>query len=133
MSNNVLVFGAVRDLLLEGKSVKISVKGQSMLPFFRSGSTILLRPLRDGDLRRLNVVLADIGGHFAVHRIIRVEPNRITLLGDGNTAGVEIVAPEAIYGIVDISALHRFFARLWLWMRPLRRYPLAILRRICRK
>ncbi|MBR3847282.1 MAG: S24/S26 family peptidase [Alistipes sp.] len=133
MSNNVLVFGAVRDLLLEGKSVKISVKGQSMLPFFRSGSTILLRPLRDGDLRRLNVVLADIGGHFAVHRIIRVEPNRITLLGDGNIAGVEIVAPEAIYGIVEISALHRFFARLWLWMRPLRRYPLAILRRICRK
>ena len=133
MSNNVLVFGAVRDLLLEGKSVKISVKGQSMLPFFRSGSTILLRPLRDGDLRQLNVVLADIGGHFAVHRIIRVEPNRITLLGDGNIAGVEIVAPEAIYGIVDISALHRFFARLWLWMRPLRRYPLAILRRICRK
>ena len=133
MSNNILVFGAVRDLLLEGKSVKISVKGQSMLPFFRSGSTILLRPLRDGDLRRLNVVLADIGGHFAVHRIIRVEPNRITLLGDGNIAGVEIVAPEAIYGIVDISALHRFFARLWLWMRPLRRYPLAILRRICRK
>ncbi len=133
MSNNVLVFGAVRDLLLEGKSVKISVKGQSMLPFFRSGSTILLRPLRDGDLRRLNVVLADIGGHFAVHRIIRVEPNRITLLGDGNIAGVEIVAPEAIYGIVDISALHRFFARLWLWMRPLRRYPLAVLRRICRK
>ncbi|MBQ6881029.1 MAG: S24/S26 family peptidase [Alistipes sp.] len=133
MSNNVLVFGAVRDLLLEGKSVKISVKGQSMLPFFRSGSTILLRPLRDGDLRRLNVVLADIGGHFAVHRIIRIEPNRITLLGDGNIAGVEIVAPEAIYGIVDISALHRFFARLWLWMRPLRRYPLAILRRICRK
>lgn len=133
MSNNVLVFGAVRDLLLEGKSVKISVKGQSMLPFFRSGSTILLRPLRDGDLRRLNVVLADIGGHFAVHRIIRVEPNRITLLGDGNIAGVEIVAPEAIYGIVDISALHRFFARLWLWMRPLRRYPLAVLRHICRK
>lgn len=104
-----------------------------MLPFFRSGSTILLRPLRDGDLRRLNVVLADIGGHFAVHRIIRVEPNRITLLGDGNIAGVEIVAPEAIYGIVEISALHRFFARLWLWMRPLRRYPLAVLRRICRK
>lgn len=133
MSNNVLVFGTVRDLLLEGKSVKISVKGQSMLPFFRSGSTILLRPLRDGDLRRLNVVLADIGGHFAVHRIIRVEPNRITLLGDGNIAGVEIVVPEAIYGIVEISALHRFFARLWLWMRPLRRYPLAVLRRICRK
>ncbi len=133
MSNNLLVFGAVRDLLLEGRSVQVAVRGQSMLPFFRSGSTIVLRPLREGDLRPLNVVLADIGGHFAVHRIIRIEPHCITLLGDGNTVGVEVVTPDKIYGIVDCSATHRFLARLWLWLRPVRRYPLAILRRICRK
>ena len=132
-SNNVLIFSTVRDMLLEGKTVRVTVRGQSMLPFFRSGSTVTLRPLREGDIRRLNVVLADIGGHFAIHRIISVEPDRITLLGDGNTQGTEVVARESIYGIVDCSATHRLFARIWLWMRPLRRFPLAILRRVCRK
>ena len=132
-SNNVLIFSTVRDMLLEGKSVRVTVRGQSMLPFFRSGSTVTLRPLREGDLRRLNVVLADIGGHFAIHRIISVESDRIILLGDGNTQGTEVVRPDAVYGIVDCSATHCFFARIWLWMRPMRRYPLAILRRVCSK
>jgi hypothetical protein len=124
------LFSIVRDTLLEGSTVRIAVNGQSMLPFFRSGSTITLRPIEEGDIRKYNVVMADAGESFVVHRIIEVGEEEVTLLGDGNYLGTERVERNKIYGIVDCSALHIFFAKIWLWMRPVRRYPIAIFRRV---
>ena len=124
------LFAIVRDTLLEGSTVRVSVKGQSMLPFFRSGSTITLRPIKEGDIRKYNVVMADAGNSFVVHRIIEVGEAFVTLLGDGNYLGTERVTRDKIYGVVDCSALHIFFAKIWLWMRPVRRFPLAIFRRV---
>lgn len=134
ITDNTTVFGFVRNLLLEGQAVDVRVMGQSMLPFFRSGSRIRLRPVRPGDLIRGHVVLGETdAGTFVVHRIIRVEASHIVLLGDGNVAGTETIPRERIYGIVDCSPLHLQLARIWLWMRPVRKYPLWILRKICRK
>ena len=130
---NRIAFAQTRDLLLEGQNVRICVQGQSMLPFFRSGSRITLRPLREGDLRRGHVVLGETdNGHFVVHRILTVGDERVTLLGDGNTVA-ETMPPAKVYGVVDCSVIHRVLARVWLWLRPVRRYPLWVLRRICRK
>lgn len=128
--SNRELFSIVRDTLLEGKSVRVSVKGESMLPFFRSGSTITLRPVKKEDIRKYNVVMADAGHAFVVHRIIEVGDDMVTLLGDGNYIGTERVSPDKIYGVVDCSALHILFAKIWLWLRPVRRYPLAIFRRV---
>ena len=114
---NRIAFDQTRDLLLEGQNVRICVQGQSMLPFFRSGSVITLRPLRHEDLRRGAVVMAEtVQGNFVVHRIIQATPEE-----------------AKVYGVVDCSAIHRVLARVWLWLRPVRRYPLWVLRRICRK
>ena len=130
---NRIAFAQTRDLLLEGRNVRICVQGQSMLPFFRSGSVIMLRPLREGDLRLGTVVMAETAqGNFVVHRIIHAAPEEITLLGDGNLT-TEAMPPAKVYGVVDCSATHRALARVWLWMRPIRRYPLWFLRRICKK
>ena len=117
-------------MLLEGKTVRLRVNGQSMLPFLRSGSTIMLRPVQDKDIRKYQIVMADTGNSFVVHRIIEINGQKVTLLGDGNYIGTEQVDRDKIYGIVDCSPLHLFFAKIWLWMRPLRRYPLAIFRRV---
>lgn len=124
------LFGIVRDTLLEGHTVRVSVNGESMLPFFRSGSTITLRPIGKEDIRKYNVVMADAGDSFVVHRIIEVGEKEVTLLGDGNYIGTERVSHDKIYGVVDCSALHLFFAKIWLWLRPVRRYPLALFRRV---
>ena len=128
--NNKASFSLVRDILLEGKSVRVQVQGQSMLPFFRSGSTVTIKPIEKKDFKKLAVVFADAGNHFVIHRIISIEGNLVTLLGDGNIVGTETMLEEKVYGIVHCSPLHLFFARIWLWMRPLRRYPLAVFRRI---
>jgi hypothetical protein len=124
------LFSIVRDTLLEGSTVRVAVKGQSMLPFFRSGSTITLRPIKEGDIRNYNVVMADAGHAFVVHRIIAIDNEIVTLLGDGNIYGTERITRDKIYGTVDCSPLHLFFAKIWLWMRPVRRFPLAVFRRI---
>ena len=106
---NRMLFAETRDQLLAGREVVVRVLGQSMLPFFRSGSRITLRPLREGDLRRGHVVLGETDN------------------------GTETIPRERIYGIVDCGRLHLWLAERWMRLRPLRRYPLAILRRICRK
>ncbi len=132
--DNRTAFGAVRDLLLAGETVRIGVCGQSMLPFFRSGEVIRLRPLREGDLTRGNVVMAQTEqGNYVVHRIYRIDGDRITLLGDGNLRGTEQMDRSMVYGTVDCGRIHRLLALAWMAMRPLRRYPLAVLRRVCRK
>lgn len=132
--SNRLLFAEARDQLLAGRTVTVCVAGQSMLPFFRSGSRITLRPLRAGDLRRGHVVLGETcTGHFVVHRILAVDDDRITLLGDGNTVGTETMPRQRIYGIVDCGRVHLWLAKQWMRLQRWRRYPLAALRRICRK
>lgn len=132
--DNRAAFSNARDILKEGESLSIRVKGQSMLPFFQSGSMIVIRPIKEEDFRRGSVVLAETKrGDFVVHRILRVEGDMVTLLGDGNIYGTESMPRRMVYGTVDCSSLHRALALIWMWMRPIRRYPLAILSRICRK
>lgn len=135
LSDNTTAFSLVRDLLKEGQQVRVCVQGQSMLPFFRSGSTILLRPVRPEELLvRGQVVLGETdAGTFVVHRIYRVDAATVTLLGDGNVAGTERIPRQRIYGTVACGRLHLLLARLWMRMRPVRKYPLWFLKRICRK
>ena len=131
---NEAAFALARDLLHEGRTVSVRVEGQSMLPFFCSGRVIRLRPVAEGDLRRGHVVLGETDtGKFVVHRIVGVGPERITLLGDGNWSGTESIARERVHGIVDCGRVHLALARVWLWLRPVRRYPLWLLRRITPK
>ena len=133
LCENRQAFSLARDLLLEGESVRMTVRGQSMLPFFLSGSTILLQPIGDQPLMRGDVVMAETPqGNFVVHRLYRIEGEMITLLGDGNVKTEQMLRGQ-VYGRVSISKLHRFLGLLWQWMRPVRRFPLAILRRICPK
>jgi len=129
--DNRSAFSQARDLLLEGQCVRMRVCGQSMLPFFRSGSEILLRPVREADFRVGTVVMAQTPyGNFVVHRIYRLEGNRVTLLGDGNLVGTETMEREKVYGVVECGKVHRALARGWQIIRPLRRWPLAVMRRI---
>ena len=130
IEKNTVAFSIVRDLLLEGYTVKVTVQGNSMLPFFTSGSTVELRPVKESDLRKYSLVFADTGSHYVIHRIISVDEDNVTLLGDGNIVGTETMSRDKVYGTIDCSPIHIFFSKIWLLMRPFRRYPLAVLRRI---
>lgn len=134
IANNIL-FGAAHEELNEGRSVLIRVQGQSMLPFFHSGAKVRIEPLREEDIRRGNVLFAQTDeGHYLIHRLIDFEgEGRVTLMGDGNYVGTESIARERLLGCVRISALHRLLALGWVALRPVRKIPLIVLHKVCRK
>ena len=144
MTDDVIIKEAVR-LVQDGVSVTFPVKGRSMLPFIFGGreSVILQKPQ---DLQRGQVVLAEIApDRYVVHRIIKVETGLITLMGDGNISGTESCPPDKVLAIathvVDekgnrrplYSKARNAKAKLWYYIRPLRRYILAALRRLNKK
>ncbi len=144
MTDELIIQEAVR-LVQDGVSVTFPVKGRSMLPFIFGGreSVILQKP---GSLQRGQVVLAQVGpDRYVVHRIIKIEPDRITLMGDGNICGTESCTPSNVLAIathvVDEKGKRRtleskgqmFKAKVWYVIRPLRRIILAVLRRTCKK
>ena len=129
-------------LVNDGVSVTLPVKGQSMLPFIIGGkeSVILTKPLHAqvGD-----IVLAWVEGcRYVVHRIIRIDGEHVTLMGDGNIVGVEHCTTDDVKALVthvvdakgrthDIYNRWRQKAmKAWWYLRPIRRYILAIYRRL---
>ena len=140
MKDELIIEEAVR-LVSEGVCVTLPVDGQSMLPFIIGGqeSVILQKPAQPkvGD-----VVLAWINGNrYVVHRIIRMEGDKVQLMGDGNLTGDEYcrvseVAARADYVITRNGKRCYLYApwrirasRLWWKLKPCRRIILAVYRR----
>lgn len=137
------VMSEVVRLVAEGVSVTLPVNGMSMLPFIIGGreSVVLQKPAA---LHEGQVVLAWVDGtRYVVHRIIGIDGQHITLMGDGNLVGTEHCTAADVKGVVthvmdaqermrDLYSWHRrWAARLWRWLRPVRRYLLAIYIRLC--
>ena len=141
MNDNDVIEEAVR-LVQKGVTVTFPVTGQSMLPFIIGGkeSVILHRP---GLIDVGDVVLAWVDGNrYVVHRIINIDGDRVTLMGDGNVRGTEHCLLKDVKARVthvvsadnkkrDLYSRWRMFgAKVWYWLRPIRRYLLAIYRRL---
>ena len=143
LPNDVLLPKVV-ELIGKGHSVTLPLRGYSMRPFLEDGrdKAVLCR-VDTGSLRRGDVVLAHLPtGKYVIHRIIEISCDNITLLGDGN------LTPEHC-NLGDIQAVVRGFYRkgntqlcsvgsvkwqiyslLWMALRPLRRYLLALYRKM---
>ena len=141
MNDNGFIEEALR-LVQKGVTVTFPVTGQSMLPFIIGGkeSVILHAP---GLTAVGDVVLAWVDGNrYVVHRIINIDGDRVTLMGDGNVAVTEHCRLNDIKARVthvvsadnkkrDLYSRWRVSAaKLWYWLRPIRRYLLAIYRRL---
>jgi len=140
MTDNDIIEEACR-LVREGVNVTLPVKGRSMLPFIIGGkeSVILHRPvlIDVGD-----VVLAWVDGcRYVVHRIIRIDGDNVTLMGDGNLTtehcaldDIKAIATHVVDAKDKTHYLYNrwrmFGAKVWYWLRPIRRYLLAIYRRL---
>lgn len=141
IGDDFILSEAIR-LVGEGVSVTFPVKGRSMLPFIVGDrdSVILESSVapRWGD-----VVLAEVeGDRYVVHRIVKIENERVTLMGDGNLVGREhcrldqirakasyVVRPDGKRCSLDCFR-SRLLAKVWYGLLPLRRWLLAIYRRI---
>ena len=140
-NDDYIIEEAIR-LVDDGVSVTLPVDGRSMQPFIIGGreSVILKKP---DDLKVGNVVLAWADGYrYVVHRIIRIDGNDVVLMGDGNLVGTERCQLSDIKAVathvVDVKGRMRDLyskwrckaAKAWWYLRPIRRYLLAIYRRL---
>lgn len=81
-------------------------------------------------------------GHFILHRLVAIEGEIFVFMGDGNCYGREKCQRSHIIGKVNAvirengkevdcnSVSERRKARIWRWLLPVRRYLLAIRRRL---
>lgn len=139
---NELFLPELIELIGEGHTVTITARGNSMNPFIRNNRDKLVfsafTEVKTGD-----VVLAEISqGTYVCHRIVSIDGDMITLRGDGNTVGTEQCPFSSVRAILtavvrggktyDISTSRTWKTYSWLWMHllPLRRYLLAVYRRL---
>ena len=132
---NDVMLEMVGTFLAEGKSVRMTPKGCSMLPFIRGNrdNVILAKPSRA--LETGDIVLAKVRENYVMHRIWALDGDRIILMGDGNLKRRERCASKDVIGIVteivkpDGRRVRPGKGRFWRAMLPFRRWILAILRR----
>ena len=147
---NDIFFGQVAESLSEGRNVVFTVKGYSMYPFFRNGKYKVCVTGYDGrELHRGEIILFRYRGKYLLHRIYGVEtdPGGTTVyrtVGDGNVRGRETAVPCEIAGVAlkrltpsmkewsCSSWSWRFLSALWMRLYCVRRWCLAVLRRIYR-
>ena len=134
VANQVLLEDAAA-LMKEGREVNFTPLGSSMLPFIRGGKdSVVLRKMPDVEVGDIVLVRME-GPRYVLHRIIEKDGKNITLMGDGNLAGTEKCTVDDVLGTVTavLKAKRRITpgkGRWWRALKPIRRYLLAIYRRI---
>ncbi len=138
-----LMMEEIRTLVSEGKTVTLTVKGNSMNPFIvHLRDRMTIGPWKDEDIRKGTVALVkDTRGSYVIHRIIKRDKDRVVLLGDGNLGFTETATMDNVIGIMHNidrkgriwtpqSTLWRLYSWFWMTLTPLRRYPLALWRKL---
>ena len=98
---NEVLLSQAGEFLSSGMEVLLPVKGNSMLPFIRSGRDLALvrkqEKVEEGDV----VLAVESTGKYVIHRVIKVGQDGIlTLRGDGNLRGTETCRPQDVMGTV---------------------------------
>lgn len=140
---NDIFLGEVCQLLSEGHTVTLRVRGNSMRPFLEDRrDSIILAAVTHID--KGDAVLAEIApGKYVFHRIVRLDGDHVTLMGDGNIRGTEHCLCQHIranaVGFVRKGRTftpegRRWRCYSWWWTRlvPFRRYLLYIYRHLFR-
>lgn len=148
VKSNPLYVAAIRECIERGEKVEFPVKGWSMRIFVEhERDKAVLAPCDKATLKVGDVVLAAIGPEvYALHRIIAADGENLTLMGDGNLKGTESTTRSDVVAIVTAwrrkgqqkldyvtDQKWRVYSKIWVALRPIRRYLLLawrVLRRL---
>lgn len=138
--SDIELFSFIFSLLNEGHTVTLRLKGFSMRPFLESERDSALLRKATGVIVG-EPVLAELSeGRYVLHRVVAVDGDEVTLLGDGNILPEHCRKEDIRAQVVGFyrkgsARLDRIDGRKWrtysaVWMRlrPLRRWLLALYR-----
>lgn len=139
---NALLIPEILAIIGEGHTVTLPLKGYSMRPFLEDRrDKALLSAV--GTIAVGDVVLAEIAPkRYALHRIVKLDGNSVTLLGDGNLTcehcqRSDIKAKALGFyrkGSTTIDSVSsrkwRTYSAVWTRLYPIRRYLLFVYRHL---
>ena len=100
-------FLIVRKKLLAGRNVCFRVTGNSMFPLFRAGrDSVCIRPCSSVTIekpKRGDIILFCISGKYILHRVMRIEGNRVVTAGDGNRGFDAFASPQNPLRLIPLS------------------------------
>lgn len=134
----------VEKLLLAGSPVTFPLTGLSMFPLFVGGrDRITVVPIPEGHkFKRLQVVLyRRPGDKLVMHRIYKVKPEGLYLVGDHQTEIEGPLSTDQVRGIMTEAIrkgkkittkdfTYRLYSFVWMLIRPFRFKALRILLKI---
>lgn len=142
---NAVFLPKVIEYLKEGHTVTLPLNGFSMRPFLENGrdKALLTYARNRNELKVGDPVLAEISeGFFVLHRIVAIDGDELTLLGDGNLSPEHCHRDDVKAMVIGFyrkgrQTLDRTDGRKWRWyswwwmrLRPIRRYLLFIYRHL---
>ena len=93
--------GMLKELVEQGKEVRMVISGSSMAPFLIHGRDSIFFRAPERELRKGDIVFYERpGGQFVVHRICGVHGESYDLIGDGQTEIEHNVRREQIFARV---------------------------------
>ena len=112
-----LVSEVLFDALARGESVRLRVRGVSMLPWLREGDRVCIRPLAGRRLRRGDVALfRRAPSRLILHRVVGVRTEAgadiCDCLGDSESGSPERVPVSEVVGVVETTSLRRAAYRM---------------------
>ena len=142
--SNELFFAEVEQLISQGENVTITIKGNSMRPWLQNSKhKVIVRPLADSILQCGDIALFRYKGKHILHRVVKIENDKITFSGDGNIGIKEQASKDDVIALVEsiITPSGRVIecnsnewktkSKLWLALPQFaRRIILGILRRL---
>lgn len=142
--SNELFFAEVEQLISQGESITITIKGNSMRPWLQNSKhKVIVKPLADSILQCGDIALFRYKGKHILHRVVKIENDKITFSGDGNIGIKEQASKDDVIALVEsiITTSGRVIecnsnewktkSKLWLALPQFaRRIILGILRRL---
>ena len=145
MSNNIEkvsthdLFPIIEELLACNKQAIFTISGYSMLPFMGSQRDQVLLGKRDFEsLKKGEIILFQLDcGKYILHRIYKVTSDGYLTMGDGNLHYDGVIRPDQVIGVVEkiyrknkeidcSSTWFKIISRIWMVLRPIRKYILKM-------
>lgn len=93
-----IVMPEVSRLLQQGYIIEFTPQGTSMRPYIDGGRDTVILQKPHGNISAGDIVLAQVGARYVLHRVIRRKGNHLTLRGDGNLQGEEHCLTSDVIG-----------------------------------
>ena len=130
---NEIIIPKVAEYVRDGHTVTLPLRGYSMRPYLEDGRDKALLTKAPEKLKIGDVILAEISPKsYALHRIVDISGDNITMYGDGNFSPEHIHRSDVLAiatgfyrkGSGKVTPVDSFwyscYWHLWLKLRPLR-------------